>query len=253
MISQRQNDIFCVSCSEKFDPSQILYDQELTLQMRERYQQILAQSLSEEKNTHVKLCPHCNFITIVDEKDSQTRMKMNRSSKPVWVHCEQCEKDWCWPCYSPAHPNLSCEQYRKNQSDLRSWAKARRVDNDNQRNARKCPKCSIYIEKISGCDHMSCSECNSKFCYRCGGRMRLPFFIGHDVKYSIFGCKYKLWPDRPILRWIVRGSVFTGVLLLTPILLAVVLSLVAVGVPTVIIIGCLGLPVFICLECKKRT
>jgi E3 ubiquitin-protein ligase RNF217 len=131
------------------------------------------------------------------------------------------------------------------------WAKIRRSDNQ-QRNAQRCPKCSIYIEKIDGCDHMLCAKCNSKFCYRCGARMRLPFYIGHDAKYSIFGCKYKLYPNRPLLRWLIRGSILTGVIILTPVALAALLALVAIGIPVVLIVGCFALPVFACVKCKKQ-
>jgi E3 ubiquitin-protein ligase RNF217 len=100
---------------------------------------------------------------------------------------------------------------------------------------------------------MVCSKCDSKFCYRCGSRMRLPFYIGHDAKYSVFGCKYKLWPTRPVLRWLTRGAICASVLLLTPVVLSALIALVAIGIPTVLIIGCLALPVFIGLECKRRS
>jgi len=82
--------------------------------------------------------------------------------------------------------------------------------------------------------------------------MRLPFYIGHDAKYSIFGCKHKLLPNRPLLRWLIRGSIFAGVLVLTPIVLAAIVALVAIGIPILLVIGCLALPVFMCIECKKR-
>ncbi|KAF8465630.1 hypothetical protein DFH94DRAFT_783146, partial [Russula ochroleuca] len=34
-----------------------------------------------------------------------------------------------------------------------------------------CPSCKTPIQKISGCDHMSCLTlaCNTRFCYICGG------------------------------------------------------------------------------------
>lgn len=82
--------------------------------------------------------------------------------------------------------------------------------------------------------------------------MRLPFYIGHDAKYSIFGCKYKLWPNRPLLRWLIRGSILGGVIVLTPVALAAVLALLAIGIPAVLVIGCFALPVFACMQCKKR-
>ncbi|CAF1099299.1 unnamed protein product [Adineta steineri] len=241
--------IECPSCSEDINSSMILYNNEIPVSTRERYQQILAQDLSEKQNTYIKLCPHCNFITIIDENDPIVRGKKSQT----WLQCEQCTKDWCWSCYGPSHPTETCKQFKKRHTHLDIWAKTRRTENNNQRNAQRCPKCSIYIEKIDGCDHMVCAKCSSKFCYRCGSRMRLPFYIGHDAKYSIFGCKYKLWPNRPFLRWVVRGSIFASVLLLTPVVLGALIGLIAVGIPTVLIIGCFALPVFLCLECKKRT
>ena len=251
-IRHGQAKIQCPCCVEEMNASAILYNSELSASVRERYQQILAQQLSDKQDAWIKLCPHCNFITIVDENDARKRHKKSRRSSQSWIRCEQCEKDWCWACYSPSHPTESCQQFQKTHTQLDSWAKLRRADNNNQRNAQRCPKCEIYIEKIDGCDHMICSKCNSKFCYRCGSRMRLPFYVGHDAKYSIFGCKYKLWPNRPLMRWLVRGSVFAGLLLLTPVVLGAFISLIAIGIPTVLIVGCFGLPVFVCLECKKR-
>jgi len=252
-ISNGKVQIECPACSEDMNSSAILYNNEIPVSMRERYQQRLAQNLSEQENTCIKLCPHCNFITILDENDSVILAKKSRRSPQQWVHCEQCNKEWCWSCYAPSHPHETCRQFKKHHTHVDLWAKIRRSENNNQRNAQRCPKCSIYIEKIDGCDHMVCSKCNSKFCYRCGSRMRLPFYIGHDAKYSIFGCKYKLWPNRPLLRWLVRGSIFASVLLLTPVVLGALVALVAIGIPTVFIIGCFALPVFLCLECKKRS
>ena len=243
--------IECPACSQEINSSTILYNSNIPANIRERYQEILAQNLADKQNALIKLCPHCNLITILDENDPRIARKKSRRTSEEWIRCEQCTKDWCWPCYAPAHPEETCRQFQKTHTQLDSWAKIRRSDNQ-QRNAQRCPKCSIYIEKIDGCDHMLCSKCSSKFCYRCGARMRLPFYIGHDAKYSVFGCKYKLWPNRPFLRWLVRGSIFAGVVILTPVALAAVLALIAIGIPIVVVLGCFALPVFLCVQCKKR-
>lgn len=66
----------------------------------------------------------------------------------------------------------------------------------------------IHIQRTEGCDHMTCSQCNTNFCYRCGERYRqLRFFGDHTSNLSIFGCKYRYLPERPHLRRFVRGSV----------------------------------------------
>ncbi|GAA5946642.1 hypothetical protein JCM10213_006658 [Rhodosporidiobolus nylandii] len=37
-----------------------------------------------------------------------------------------------------------------------------------QQNATECPGCSCYVNKSSGCNHMTCAKCATHFCYRCG-------------------------------------------------------------------------------------
>lgn len=243
--------IECPACTQVIDSSTILYNNDLPVSIRERYQEILAQDLSSQQSNYIKLCPHCNFITILDENHPMVNRTKALRSSSEWICCEQCKKEWCWSCYAPAHPNVTCRQFKKSHIALDMWAKIRRSDN-HQRNAQRCPKCLIYIEKIDGCDHMQCGKCNSKFCYRCGGRMRLPNYIGHDAKYSIFGCKYKLLSNRPLLRWLVRGSIFAGIVILVPVVLAIVIALIAIGIPIVLIIALFGLPIIVCLRCKKR-
>ncbi|CAF0746704.1 unnamed protein product [Adineta steineri] len=244
--------IECPACSQEINSLTILYNIDIPMPLRERYQELLAQDLSEKQNTCIKLCPHCNFITILDEHHPIRDRKKFRRSSQQWVHCEQCDKEWCWSCYAPSHPEETCRQFKKNHTQLDMWANSRRLDNQ-QRNAQRCPKCSIYIEKIDGCDHMICSKCSSKFCYRCGSKMRLPNYIGHDAKYSIFGCKYKLLPNHSLLRWFVRGSIFTGIVLLTPIVLAIAIAIVAIGIPILLVVGCCGLPIYAYTQYKKRS
>ncbi|GAM20752.1 hypothetical protein SAMD00019534_039270 [Acytostelium subglobosum LB1] len=35
-------------------------------------------------------------------------------------------------------------------------------------NTTSCPRCKLAVERISGCNHMMCSRCNTAFCYACG-------------------------------------------------------------------------------------
>ncbi|KAJ1857576.1 hypothetical protein GGH12_000760 [Coemansia sp. RSA 1822] len=38
-------------------------------------------------------------------------------------------------------------------------------------NSVRCPKCKQGINKIFGCNHMTCSRCNTHFCYLCGSSL----------------------------------------------------------------------------------
>ncbi|PIO33273.1 hypothetical protein AB205_0203410, partial [Aquarana catesbeiana] len=109
----------------------------------------------------------------------------------------------------------------------------------------------VHIQRTEGCDHMTCSQCNTNFCYRCGERYRqLRFFGDHTSNLSVFGCKYRYLPERPHLRRLVRGSVCAGKLLIAPLLLVLGLALGAIAV----VVGLFGLPIYcLCKKKRKRT
>ena len=68
----------------------------------------------------------------------------------------------------------------------------------------------VFIQRSSGCDHMTCVRCKTDFCYRCGERFIEIRFIGdHYSKLSILGCKYRLKPNNPAQRRFIRGAVFS--------------------------------------------
>jgi hypothetical protein len=33
---------------------------------------------------------------------------------------------------------------------------------------RPCPKCGVDIQKLVGCDHITCTSCGEHWCWRCG-------------------------------------------------------------------------------------
>ncbi|KAI1294192.1 putative E3 ubiquitin-protein ligase [Halotydeus destructor] len=127
-----------------------------------------------------------------------------------------CNYYWCFVCHAPWHGQVSCKQYSKGDRLLSTWAKEL---SQGQLNAQKCPKCKIFIQRSTGCDHMHCIKCQTDFCYRCGDRLRrLKFFGDHYSKLSVFGCKFRYRADQPIKRKAIRGTVFASKLCLAPIL-----------------------------------
>jgi len=72
-----------------------------------------------------------------------------------------CRFEFCFLCSEAWHPNASCDQYQE-------W----RVENGlvdtkfekwSKKNTKKCPKCRTLIEKMSGCNHMTCTACHYQF------------------------------------------------------------------------------------------
>ncbi|KDO23848.1 hypothetical protein SPRG_11280 [Saprolegnia parasitica CBS 223.65] len=71
---------------------------------------------------------------------------------------------FCLRCGEEAHAPVTCDQLAlwqekcKNESETANWILA---------NTKKCPKCSVRIEKNQGCNHMTCRGCKYEFCWIC--------------------------------------------------------------------------------------
>lgn len=71
---------------------------------------------------------------------------------------------FCPRCGEEAHSPVTCEQLAawqekcRNESETANWILA---------NTKKCPKCSVRIEKNQGCNHMTCRSCRHEFCWIC--------------------------------------------------------------------------------------
>ncbi|XP_061479730.1 E3 ubiquitin-protein ligase RNF217 isoform X2 [Rhineura floridana] len=269
-----QADIQCpiTECSEHLDETTVLYNLPHDDIIKYKYFLELGRVSSSTKP-----CPQCkHFTTFRKRGHFPTPTKMENKYK---IQCPTCQFVWCFKCHSPWHEGVNCKEYKKGDKLLRHWANE--IEHG-QRNAQKCPKCKsgeavhklnlcldavvermrvnrlklnpaktetlwIHIQRTEGCDHMTCSQCNTNFCYRCGERYRqLRFFGDHTSNLSIFGCKYRYLPDRPHLRRLVRGTVCGGKLLIAPLILVLGLVIGAIAV----IIGLFVFPIY-CL-CKKK-
>ncbi|XP_038149213.1 probable E3 ubiquitin-protein ligase RNF217 [Cyprinodon tularosa] len=189
-------------------------------------------------DSSTKPCPQCSHFTSLKAHST------NRSEHKYKIQCSSCQFVWCFKCHAPWHDGLKCRDYRKGDKLLRTWAS---VIEHGQRNAQKCPRCKIHIQRTEGCDHMTCAQCNTNFCYRCGERYRhLRFFGDHTSNLSVFGCKYRYLPDKPHLRRLIRGSVCATKVLIAPLVLLLVIVLGALA----LVIGLFVFPVY--YVCKRR-
>lgn len=228
-------------CNKHLDESTILYS--LPHDDIIKYKYFLELSRIDSST---KPCPQCKHFTTFKRKSHiPTPTKVESKFK---IQCTSCQFVWCFKCHSPWHEGVNCRDYKKGDKLLRHWANE--IEHG-QRNAQKCPRCKVHIQRTEGCDHMTCSQCNTNFCYRCGERYRqLRFFGDHTSNLSVFGCKYRYLPERPHLRRLVRGSVCAGKLLIAPLLLVLGLALGAIAV----VIGLFGLPIYcLCKKKRKRT
>ncbi|XP_053316767.1 E3 ubiquitin-protein ligase RNF217 isoform X2 [Spea bombifrons] len=228
-------------CNKHLDESTIVYN--LPRDEILKYKYFLELS---RMDSSTKPCPQCKHFTTFKRKAHVPNL--SKSEIKFKIQCPSCQFIWCFKCHSPWHEGVNCREYKKGDKLLRHWAGE--IEHG-QRNAQKCPKCKVHIQRTEGCDHMTCSQCNTNFCYRCGERYRqLRFFGDHTSNLSIFGCKYRYLPERPHVRRLVRGSVCAGKLLIAPLLIVLGLVLGAIAV----VIGIFVLPVYVlCKKRRKRT
>ncbi|CAF3226012.1 unnamed protein product [Rotaria socialis] len=224
-ISEAQIRIACPSCPHILTREEILLlllEKDTNGEIAERYKRFYADI---NREPHIKTCPQCCAIKQIDKNLFQgVRLRKNI---PRRVTCDECQFEWCFYCHAPWHSKMTCKEYREGEKLLRVWAA--KTDN-NQQNAQRCPRCKVFISRNGGCPHMICSKCHCDFCYNCGKkRMGFKFLGSHESRYSPFGCKYNLYPDKPILRYTVRGLIAGAATLAAPVAAVGAVALLAVG------------------------
>ena len=198
--------------------------------------------LNFEEDGTKKTCPNCCLIT---ERDIRHIRKPTRDD--LQVTCKECEFSWCFRCHAPWHEGVNCSSYRKGDKQFKNWTKKRTVNFTP--NCQRCPTCDIFIQRSTGCDMMTCNQCNQVFCYKCGGRFHsFPGLGDHYKRIGIFGCSYNYKPDQPGLRKLLRGGyIGTKLIALTgyPVLFVGGCAVVLIG-------GAFVLPVYGCYKLHKH-
>jgi len=121
----------------------------------ETYQKYLRFKMKND-DPNVRECPKCKELNtpIIDEEgEIQAEMV-----------CSTCGAQFCY-YHSNAHEGQSCEEYRRKISKLE-----REMADGVMADSKPCPKCGIMTSKVSGCNHMTCTErtCRCEWCWACG-------------------------------------------------------------------------------------
>lgn len=75
--------------------------------------------------------------------------------------CEICKLYTCSECNAPRGENKNDDNHICDENERKSF---QMIKND----CKKCPKCCTFIHKISGCDAMWCTGCQTSFSWRTG-------------------------------------------------------------------------------------
>ena len=184
----------CPKCTHLLTRDEVNSHIDYNRVLKEKYDRILVDT---ESDGSLKTCPRCCLIT-EHKLPRQFRLK----EKDVKLRCTSCDLEWCFKCHAPWHEGATCKAFRTGEKQFRDWTKGTRVETGDA-NCRQCPTCRVYIERKEGCDHMTCSRCDSEFCYKCG-ELYTPI-AGHRNPLSVFGCKYS-YDGHPAERLAIRGG-----------------------------------------------
>jgi len=145
--------------------------------MFHRYDRLLFQ-LSMDSMDDIIYCPRCQKPVIIVRENNNLG------------ECATCSNVFCILCGKTYHGVNPC-QYSANQmtqiyEDYQKASPAERLALEQKYGkvfnnimdemaslatikitARQCPMCSIYVDKIEGCNKMTCSKCHSYFCWSC--------------------------------------------------------------------------------------
>lgn len=162
--------IACPHCSLALPPEAI---RELTDTPTYNKYRLFLRNLEIQKSPNLKWCPNPKCSVVI----STTSKKTSR--------CPKCETEICNRCNREAHHGRSCAGAFE--EEIREW--------ENASDIQKCRKCQGLVEKIAGCNHMTCSICRYEWCWLCGSA----YSTAHFSALNPFGCPGL--QDRPRDDW----------------------------------------------------
>lgn len=150
----REDELICMDpkCKQAITPHQ------LKAAVEEKVYKRLVQ-LRTQYLEGIRACPStkgCENQFFVDEKQD-------------WVQCE-CGWKFCPKCFEEPHSGKTCEEFKKSEEQRKKLNdEAAKADEKELSNYKRCPWCTALVQKISGCECMTCyiPSCRKKFCYIC--------------------------------------------------------------------------------------
>jgi hypothetical protein len=86
-----------------------------------------------------------------------------RTTKSAGTHtCSNCLQRTCSLCHEP-HVEMTCAEYK----DIKSGGYAAFEKLKKEVGIKDCPECKTPLEKISGCNHITCVGCKAHICWVC--------------------------------------------------------------------------------------
>ncbi|XP_028969152.1 probable E3 ubiquitin-protein ligase RNF144A [Galendromus occidentalis] len=109
------------------------------------------------------------------------------ATDPYGLQCSKCEYTFCAVCQDTWHPLKDCDETTVLQNVLQDLT-----------GIKRCPHCSVLIEREDGCAQMLCKNCRHVFCWFCLASLDDDFLLRH---YDQGPCRNKLGHSRASVMW----------------------------------------------------
>jgi len=155
------------------------------------------------KITDVSLMDDSDSEQDDDEQDSVPQAIAELGSEPAFEKrkvgvegmerlqvCEDCKLAFCVVCLASWHGDfVRCEQREATQLTQEDQASLNFI----LMHTTPCPQCSVPCEKSHGCNHITCRECRTHFCYLCSAWLSPDNPYAHFRDPKIKYCFERLW------------------------------------------------------------
>ncbi|XP_071117850.1 E3 ubiquitin-protein ligase RNF14-like [Haliotis cracherodii] len=147
----------------------------------DRWERLMLQK-SLERMSDVVWCPRCNNPVIREEED---HLNLGHCTTCFFSFCTLCRDPWHQgePCQTAEDklnaaekkaPNASEADRKRLEAIKKKLAEELKTKIEMSKKSRQCPVCTVPIEKIAGCNKMTC-RCGKSFCWLCG-----KLIVGYD-------------------------------------------------------------------------
>jgi len=220
-----------ISCPDPDCPNQGVMNQHQMEHLTDK--ELLDKHRTFRLNTEVSMdaartwCPSVGCDTIC-------HICAGTKSQGVPVSCPTCDKEFCSLCSATWHPGLSCAEngaalVKRGVEAPDPFAWPDTIDD----NIKRCPMCSVPIERDAGCAQMMCKRCKHVFCWYCLTSLDDDFLLRH---YDSGDCQGKLGHSRASVIW--HRAQVIGIFAGFGILLLVASPVLLVAAPCIICCKC---------------
>ncbi|CAF0990366.1 unnamed protein product [Didymodactylos carnosus] len=170
------HNIFCPAYDcFSFVPNEII-EKCVTKEMARRYLQFDIKAFVDS-NPNFKWCPYPNCGLAVQSPLDRIQQSSHMKEFSKSVNCINGHY-FCWDCLQEGHEPASCQNWKDWFDKLLEIKPEELKGTDEEEeiaanclwlvtNSKKCPNCSISIQKNEGCNHIKCVKCKHDFCWIC--------------------------------------------------------------------------------------